>query len=278
MQGLFRHALAALQRHPDRILEPQSFKAYTQVQSLAAGPTASHISVQNLAGLDADLRQADVMIFRLGEGADRTTRFALIQAERSVDEFFLSEIAPPQPPRTFVPEGAPSDLYPFTLLGDLTETGAVNLAIASGLLPAALGCDQPASRVSPATGASTYTFAVWPHRRLPDLQWTHTRGQVEVDAVYCANRDGAPVLFVIEAKHGPPAPLAKTKLAYACSAVATKSIPKDMSVVPIYLRAWQPTRGVTCFAITECSGWARPQSYVADLHALSTAHYAIDLR
>ena len=223
-----------------------------------------------LDGLDRDLRAANVMVFRLGQGDGRGTQFALVKAEHSITEFFLSEAEYSSTPIHFSPKVPASDLFPFKLLGTITETGAVNLAIASGLLGHALRCDEPSPRVSPATGASTYTFDVWPHRRLTDLCWQHVQGQVEIDAIYWANRDGMPVLFVIEAKHGQPSALAKTKLAYACSAVATKRVPADIPIVPVYLRSWQQPNGRVRFCITECRVWNRDRAYVTDIEATST--------
>lgn len=189
------------------------------------------------------------MVFRLGAGT-----FALARAERSVEEFFLlDDLLLPKAAETFKPDAAITELLPFKLLGSLTEVGQVNIALASGLLGYALGIDAPWPRTAPATSHSTYTFVVAPHNAL-DVCWYHRKGQVEIDALVLARRSGNWCLFVLEAKHEPPASLAKTKLAYPVAAVATMDLPADVAIIPVYLRSWIPNdrQGVVRFMITEC--------------------------
>lgn len=251
--SIFDAALHDINRSGRAWSAPISFQNYLKTNDLPKKQTASVISVQSLDGLDAALRRENVMIFRLGVSADgSTTQFALARAPASINEFFLidNDIFNVRP-ETFVPDVPISELLPFQLLGGLPESGTVNFAIASGLLGHALRIDHPNERVIHATGSSCYTFKVAPHAMYP-VVWNHNNGQVRLDALIFAKRRGAPCLFVIEAKRGPMSSLSKVLLAYATSAVATKPVPADVPVIPVYLRAWQVGPGRTRFAIAEC--------------------------
>lgn len=237
--------------------EPVSFQDYLRSafpQGDRKSKTADRISVQTLGDLDPALRRANVMVFHLGAsiGArSRTTSFALVKCPRGVEEFFLiDEQIFPLESETFIPRASYQELYPFQLLGSIVEAGAVNLAIASGLLAEGLGLDEPSPRLAPATGASTYSFAVVPRSDI-DVMWPHRAGQVETDAVIFARRSGRWTLFVLEAKHGRRASLSKAKLADAALAIGTKSVPKDVMIVPVYLRSWEE-EGRLMFGVAEC--------------------------
>lgn len=275
MPSIFAPALEDLENASLGWLGPQSFQDYLAQHNLGSAKTATKISVQDLGSLDNDLRQANVMVFRLGCGIDRnSTQFALVKARQSIEEFFLRDDLATGEAQTFVPDVSVAELFPFELLGTLTETGAVNLAIAAGLLGHSLGCDEPFPRVAPATGASTYDFIVKPDARFSELEWHHRRGQVEIDTVFLGRREGRRILFVVEAKHGAPSErssLAKTKLAYACSAIATKRVPLDIPIVPVYLRAWESEgRRRIRFSVKECGPWDRERAYVSGLETVST--------
>ncbi len=193
------------------------------------------------------------MVLRMGIDGTQA-RFALVRAERSVErEFFLSDslcFDSEADPITYQPDK--DVLLPFELLGSLQEGGAVNLAVATGLLGRALNLDEPYSRVAPTQSASTHAFVVRPHASYA-VQWTHESGQVEIDTIYLGKRAGQQKLFVIEAKHGKPgAGLAKHKLAYPAYVMASKPLPKGIEIVPVYLRSWQDGERVL-FGAAECT-------------------------
>jgi hypothetical protein len=274
--SIFAPALAELQTSGSSTWGPQSFQGYLRANGLSSAKTADKISVQQLSGLDPALRAAHVMVFRLGASGHGNTQFGLAHAHH-IQQFFLLDELHDGPCSTFVPDVPVSDLFPFQLFGSLTETGGVNLAIASGLLGHALGCDQPHPRVAPATGASTYDFDVRPHAS--SVAWRHVNGQVEIDAVVLGRREQRRILFVIESKHGRPGPLTalpKTKLAYPCSAVASRGVPSDIPIVPVYLRSWHPAENYIRFAVAECAPW-KADLAVADLAVVSTRQFQLRL-
>ena len=92
------------------------------------------------------------MVFRLG-GQGSGTRFGLVRADQNLErEFFLRDEDCFQlgvSPTTFMSESGMNVFYPFQLLGSNQEGGAVNLAIASGLLAWALRLDDPQQVVVP---------------------------------------------------------------------------------------------------------------------------------
>src|SRR4051812_47743749 len=92
-------------------------------------------------------------------------------------------------------------LFAFTLLPKFTETPLVNLAIASGLLSHALGLDDATLPSAPATGQGTYSVAFSPRAGM-GLTWSHSKGQVDLDAEIIVKRRGEETLFVVEAKAG----------------------------------------------------------------------------
>jgi len=235
--------------------------------------TAKWLSIQSLTGggfpLDSALRDAGVMIFRLGIGT-----FALIKAA-VLDDFFLFDEKLVAEREVFVPQCAASDLFPFQLMGSWVEANAVNLAIASGLLNAALDVDADSPRIGPTTGTSTYTFPVRPHTEFPDLEWVHKNGQVEIDALYFARRRGKWTLFVIEAKKGPSSSLPKHKLVYPTLAISTHPLVREfgegVDIVPVYLKAWSDHAHIL-FRITECACEAlrAGEGFISDLTPVQT--------
>lgn len=278
--SVFDLALQELLKSGRPYSEPISFQKYISANGLQASGTATRISVQTLDQLDPSLRKAGVMVFRLGFSSDgTTTQFGLACAPDRIEDYFLidNEIFP-KTSTTFIPDATAHELYPFRLLGSLVEVGAVNLAIASGLLGHALGLDRPFPRVAPATGSSSYTFDVAPHSRY-DIRWRHNNGQVEIDAILLAKRGGRWCLFVIEAKHGPMSSLAKMKLVYPAAAVATKRLPSDVPIIPVYLRSWQEAGDRLHYAIAECTcpDPRQPSSAVASLSVTNSAIWVLIL-
>lgn len=274
-EGFFAQALLAMQKADNPWTDPIQFQEYRkgfQGADLKAPPL---ISVQNFAGLNKDLKSAGAMVLRLG-GAGGLTEFRLIKAQISLkDEFFLNDsecfaLDPALPHLT-----TPEILRPFELMGSIEESGAVNLALASGLLGRALDLDDGFPRVAPAKAASTFTFDFQPFESIP-VSFTHLNGQVEIDSIFLARRKGRLKLVVIEAKHGRPgAGLAKHKLAYPAYAVRAKSLPEEIEIVPVYLRSWQ-TEGQVNFGVCECSFTDKKNWSLTSLQPLGCANiYAI---
>ena len=276
MTDIFTSALAQLESSDLAWVGPQVFVDYCNVHGIRGGRTQARISVQAYRNLHPALREAHVMVFRLGTPAGKA-QFALVRAVKNVRaEFFLADAECfdfGAPPVEHLDLGIREHLHAFKFMGTVEESGAVNLAIASGLLGHALGVDEPSPRVAPTTGASTYTFAFRPHAA-HDVEWTHEAGQVEVDAIWLARRGGRPTLFVIEAKHGPPgrllhAPgggLAKHKLAYPYYFARAKNTAGLYNIVPVYIRSWvERHSNRILFGVAECGFRAGGHESVSSL-------------
>jgi hypothetical protein len=215
---------------------PRSFQGYLAEYGLKAQNTWQHISVDNQRRLAPELRETRTMVFRLGspEGEKHTHQEVFADAK----------------PELFIPPVPMRQLFAFTLLPKFTETSLVNLAIASGLLSHALGLDDAALPSVPATGQGTYSFTFSPHAEL-DLSWSHSKGQVEIDAAIIAKRRGEETLFVIEAKAGDDFDsLAKHKLVYPALALRS-GVPQYVPLVPVYIRVLRRTDGLH-FYLAEC--------------------------
>jgi hypothetical protein len=251
----FKPALGQLQPQPPwSVFGPQSFQKYAATHGLQAKSTAYYISVNTRSGLDSQLAAQDTMVFRLGASGQGNTAFALLKgAPGSISDFFLdtSLLAGQAPARTFLPETAVRDLFPYFLLGTgLTEGSLVNFAFASGALSWALNLDQKCGAPAPAKGNGGYTFDVRPHS-LCAITLRHNQGQVDVDAAFLGRRGGTEVLFVLEAKCSEePDPLAKHKLVYPILALAAR-VPADIPIVPLYLRVWVD-RNALGYEMAEC--------------------------
>lgn len=249
--GFFSRALDRLKGSGLPWTEPIPFQAYAAEGGFKGLRAPNHISVQHYRDLAPELRKAGVMVFRVG-GEGRETSFRLVQARGSLEEaFFLSDAAcfdASRPERHWT---SPEILEPFRLMKGLEESGALNLALASGLLGRALDLDDGFPRVAPSRSASTFTFDFRP--QAPDDEaFHHQNGQVEIDAVFLARRKGRLKLVVAEAKHGPPGPgLAKHKLAYPFYALLTRSLPEGAEILPVYVRSWQKDARIH-FGICEC--------------------------
>jgi hypothetical protein len=247
---------------------PCCFQAYRKEHGLGRIDTASAISVDHLSRLSSALRDHDLMVFRLGSRpGTRGTWFALARAVNGYGDYFLFDDAAfsDGSAEVFTPTVPARQLAGYQYLPTLTETSSVNLAIASGLLNAALGLDPDVAPVAPATGASTFDFTVVPHSGL-GVEWPHLKGQVEIDAVVTGKRAGRDVVFVIEAKQGDGyRDLAKHKLTYPVSAVASR-VPPEVGIVPVYMKIRQVGPKLE-FNICECE-WPDPRNSVAGVDQL----------
>jgi len=217
---------------------PISFQKYVAENCHREVRTAPCISVDSLNRLPSELLDSGVMVFRLGTtGGARHTSFALARTQNGWRDYFLldEELFSSTPPEIFIPTVPARHLIAFQLLPKLTETSFVNLGLASGLLGTALGLDEPATPIIPATGQSTFTFDFCPHPTI-GTTWRHNAGQVEIDAIFIARRNGKEVLFVVEAKTSQRlGTLAKHKLAYPVFSLRTKAT-QYLEIVPVYVR------------------------------------------
>ena len=251
---VFGPALSELETTGKQLFGPTSFRDYVADNDLEASPrTPRYISVDAMDELAPELREAGVMVLRVGSAPDGTgTAFLLVDAPGGVEDFFLHDEA------IFGdrPVEAPTEplererLLSFHLLPSLSETSLVNLGLASGVLAEALDLDASGALAPPATGRSTFTFELRPHSDLATTV-THRRGQVEIDTLFAERRDGELALFVIEAKTGDRGTLSKHKLVYPMLAIA-EGVSPEIDLVPVYLRCRQ-SAGTVTFEVAECS-------------------------
>lgn len=247
----FGPAIDAMLRSGDVTFGPREFRAYVEEHELGNPITAEAISVDSLKKLAPSLKAADTMVFRLGRHGGARASFGLARASSGdVREFFLddAECLAATSPEVIVPPIPRLAMLPFRLLPKLTETSLVNLACGAGVLHHALGLDAH-ELPTPATGQSVFSFVFRPTAESD--AWEHRQGQVEIDALFAANRGGSDTMFLVEAKAGPPrGDLAKHKLVYPYAALRSE-LPKGMEIVPVYLKTWEEGHDVH-FLIVEC--------------------------
>ena len=102
-----------------------------------------------------DLHVQGCMVFRLGQPkGSRTTHFALAKVVNDWSDYFLIDQAVFEAvdSQVFLPSASVRSLFAFQLLPTLTETSLINLALASELLPKALGIAPSKEQIIPATG------------------------------------------------------------------------------------------------------------------------------
>lgn len=236
--NMFAPALTVMSREGTTCFGPVSFRDYLRQHNLPNTDTATAISVDSLRKLSRELVESNSMVFRLGNhpGTNHTA-FAVARNREGWSDFFLEDqqLFSSLRIRELDVTRCTQDLAAFRFLPKLTEPSLVNLALASGLIGEALELDHPSTPIVPATGQSTYTFEVRPFPDGPN--WLHRNGQVEIDCLFFAKRNGKPLLFVVEAKRSESFDsLAKHKLVYPYLALRA-SLPPAIQVIPIYLRA-----------------------------------------
>ncbi|BBM86653.1 DUF6997 domain-containing protein [Candidatus Uabimicrobium amorphum] len=249
--SIFFEAIQKLEKSQQLVGQPISFQDYITTLGIGTKNTAQYISINSLNDLSRDLYEADCMVFRLGapKGA-RYTHFALAKTAQGWDDYFFIDenIFSSTKVEMYLPDVSVRSLFAYQLLPVLTETSIVNLAIASGLLPHALGIS--AQQIIPATGKSSFTFEFQPISTCATTL-LHNQGQVEIDALFVGQRNDRECLFVVEAKIGKDfSSLAKHKLLYPILSVCEK-IPSYMKVVPVYLRVIKKDNSIE-FNIAEC--------------------------
>lgn len=274
----FGAALRALESGATPVFGPVSFQQYLQANSLPQRNTWQYISIDAVHRLASELQAANCMVFRLGSPqGEKHTHFALARCVDGWSDYFLldEDLFSGSASELFVPPVPTRQLFPFTLLPKFTETSLINLAIASGLLAQALRFDPDTPLSVPATGQGTYSFNFSPHRDL-GVTWVHNRGQVEIDAVLVARREGKETLFVIEAKAGDEfESLAKHKLLYPVLALRSR-IPDYVPIVPVYIRALRRAEGIH-FHIAECEMNGEPDRppTVAGITSKAVWHFVL---
>jgi hypothetical protein len=250
---MFEPAIAEMRRDGSNSFGPMSFRDYLKQHNLPNKDTATAISVDSLSKLSKDLAEANAMVFRLGNhSGTHHTAFALAHNRAGWSDFFLEDqrLFSSLRVRDFAIANSKQDLSAFRFLPKLTEPSLVNLALASGLLGEALGLDDPTVPIVPATGQSTYTFDIRPFEEGPS--WAHRQGQVEMDSLFFAKRNGEQLVFVVEAKQSDAFDsLAKHKLVYPYLALRS-SLPTSVPIIPVYLRAVR-NGDVWDFFVCECA-------------------------
>lgn len=257
-----------MQAKEQKVSFPQGFQDYVNAKNLRV-KTAPSISIDSLKKLPTALKNQNTMVLRLGaHPASNQTYFSLVKSN-DINNFFFNDQAlfGQLQPELFLPNVSIRSLFAFQLLPKVTETSVVNLAIASGLMAEALNLKDDKTIVVPATGQSTFTFNFKPLAN-EDVVLEHINGQVEIDAVFVAKRDGKEHLFVIEAKHGDKFDsLAKHKLLYPSLSLLQK-LPSSMPIVPVYLRSIKTEKGIN-FYIAECPCIVNQQDELYSLDTLS---------
>lgn len=274
---MFEPALQEMRKSGLTHWGPRSFQEYCKANQLPEGDTARLISVDSRARLRRELVEAKCMVFRLGApGGERNTRFGLAKLVEGWDDyFFVDEVLfGGLAPEMFIPTAPARHLFPFSLLRVFTETSLVNLALASGLMAHALGLEEGNLPLASATGQSTFSFDFRAHEHAES--WPHTRGQVEIDALFTARRGGKETVFVLESKAGAELDsLAKHKLLYPMLAIRQK-VPRYMAVVPVYLRVVRQADGYH-FYFAECAleGGGGEIAVLRKLRPVAMSHFVM---
>lgn len=255
--NIFRPAVSSLIEKDEGLYGPITFLDYLEKNNLSSKMnTPNYISIDSYEQLPPILKDNQIMALRLGSKNDSPTRtqFALVKTKNKLNDFFIfdSEIINRGKGYTFLPSVSLKKLYSYYILPKFSETSLVNLALASGVLPKALGISEKEDPLPPATGRSTFSFELYPHSDLKDKKLLHENGQVEIDAMFVEKREGVDTLFIIEAKSGDRLKsLAKHKIVYPILSVA-KKVPIDMPIVPVYLKIFQEDKNIH-FHIVECN-------------------------
>lgn len=258
-EDVFGYALDYLNAHNLRIYPPENFKdIYLKKAGISRNVgTAETISIntlEQLANVSKRAIRENAIPLRLGSSqGSKGTQFTIVKSSNVTDFFLIESDIFIQQEETYIPDSSLRDLFIFEIIHTFSENTLVNLALHSGLLQKALMLD-PGSKLSSAiTGyQSTFQFVFKPHS-LDDTICMHYPGQVEIDAAFLGRREGKEHLFVIEAKSASRAnTLAKHKLFYPVLAlVSSNRIPKDISIIPVYLKARKVNKGWN-FNIVQC--------------------------
>ena len=251
-RNVFRPAIQAMKDESSRVYGPIGFQDYLKNFELPPVRTAEVISVDHYSGLSSDLQSENCMVLRLGRSArKKCTQFALILRDDSnlEEAYFLQDHAPDLPPVVERCSGLQSfQEKAFDSFGRRSERNLVNYGLACGALQELLGtCHQTVA----STGHMTSSFRFVPDSTQPNIVVEHRKGQVEIDAVLAAERNGENTLFVIEAKAANVKGLAKHKLMYGVEALRAE-VGDSVAIVPVYLNC-QVGPSFRTFSIQECT-------------------------
>ena len=274
---IFEPALGDMVASGMEFYGPTSFKKYLDEHGFEQAGAWQYVSVDSLDRLSEDLRDAGVMVFRLGSRPGVVgTHFGLAKYSRGWGDYFLidKDLLSIATQEFFVPCIPIRQRLAFQLLPKLTETSLVNFAVGTGLLSRVLRIEDGCDLIIPATGHSSFTFTISPRPAMRQL-WDHLKGQVEIDALFAGKRDGKDCLFLVEAKRGRPSgTLAKHKLCYPLAALLNE-VPESMQVIPVYLKTWSERDGQH-FLISECAYKNVNPVIISELEVLSVYHVVLD--
>lgn len=246
---MFEKAIEDLFSSKEIVSNPIPFQPYISQIGLKNIKTADFISINDISQLRPELKENKCTVLRLGAGERGYTRFALVQMD-SWDDYFLRE------KKLFHHDFSDEKitvskdfLLPFKMVENLSETALVNLCLGSGILYHALELDDK-NKILPFTTRGSYTFNFKPSNKSKKIL-EHVNGQIEIDSMFVAKRNGKKSLFVVEAKSDKTDNLSKHKIFYPILAIS-KKIPSDLDVVPVYIRIKKNELGYS-FHIAECS-------------------------
>jgi hypothetical protein len=245
--GIFTPAIEDMNALKKWYRAPQSFwqylkdnGEYLQNNGLKMPKTPMEvISVDSLSKLKKELRESNTMVLRLGRSDDkRITRFALVKSESgNIEDFFFidEDIFKDTKPQKFETERI-NNLDSFSILPSLIESSYINLAVFSGLLTKALGLEEGTLSIPATAKNSQYTFNVRP-RCIDSMEWEHKQGQVEIDALFTAKKNGKPSVILVESKVSKKLDsLSKHKLLYPYLALKENIEEKGLDIIMVYMR------------------------------------------
>lgn len=249
-KSIFNPAIQYMKSENINFYGSLSFQEYLMNNNLPKAKTAEYISVDSYEKLNKTLKENNTMVLRLGKAEGIGTQFALAKVSDVKDFFIIDSEVLKEEGQTYLPTKSIRQLFAYQVLPFLSESSYVNLGVASGLVSYALGLDEDNIPLTPATGKSTFTFKLKPHSSI-DKILTHNNGQVEVDGVFVAEKDGKQTVFVLEAKSDEVhKSLAKHKLVYPILSIAQK-VPRDMPIIPVYMKVYKKLDGIH-YHIVEC--------------------------
>jgi len=243
---IFEPAIDLIEEFKIKYYDGGSFQKYIENNNLGNAKTAEKISVDSFEKLDPQLREKNIMVFRLGKANNGPgTAFALRKMDDMHDFFLVDEKVFIEDLIDFyIPD---EQLLPYKIIRNLTEQSYLNIAINSGILSKALSVD---GNIYSANTQSNYTFDF---KLMSDdeIIVSHINGQVEIDSVFATKRNGEKVVIIIEAKSDNiHKSLSKHKLVYPILAIAN-SIPEEYKIVPVYLKITKDERYIY-FKVAEC--------------------------
>lgn len=285
-------ALRSLQDTTGDIYGPESFIGYLQSndENKSDYRTADELSIDTHRQLSSRLDEEETMVLRMGRATNGPgTQFALVHVPGQLNDFFIDEMVFDLDDRQVLDYSFEGDetlslrqnardmLEVYRSLPTFSESSFVNFALSTGILSQALDLDTDQIGTAPTTVASTFDFEFEPHPDVPTVVH-HNGGQVEIDALIMARRNGRRVLLVIEAKSGRPRKLAKHKLAYPALA-ARMSLSLDFDqIIPVYLRA-QSIDDTIRYSLYECSDLPAGESQpcLAGLRVIDDFHFEVKI-